>query len=208
MGASALRRARIVAAAGTIAATGGYDAVTMRAVAAQADLSTATLYRYFPSKHHLLVATLARWLERFEIRADLEIDAEKPPFDRLWTVVDALYASLHRSPLLAEAMARAYAVADARAAEQVEYIRVHMTEIFAAALGEDDSSSREAIGALLADVWAANVLALSHNRISATELRRRLSATVRLLAQRYASAHPTVGSASPRMPAAPRPRLS
>lgn len=208
MGTNVRRRARIVAAAGSIAATGGYDAVTMRAVAAHADLSTATLYRYFPSKHHVLVATLARWLERFELRADLELDLDAEPVDRLWSVVDALYASLHRSPLLAEAMARAYAVADASAAEQVEYIRVHMTDIFAAALGEDDSTQHEAIGALLADVWAANVLALSHNRISAEELRRRLSATVRLLAQRHPSAHPTAACASPGKPEAPRRRLS
>jgi AcrR family transcriptional regulator len=208
MGTSVRRRARIVAAARTIAATGGYDAVTMRAVAAHADLSTATLYRYFPSKHHLLVATLARWLERFELRADLELDTDGEPFDRLWSVVDALYASLNRSPLLAEAMARAYAVADTRAAEQVEYIRAHMTDIFAAALGEQDCSQHQAIGTLLADVWAANVLALSHNRISAEELRRRLSVTVRLLAQRHPSAHPTAACASPGMPEAPRRRLS
>lgn len=208
MGTSVRRRARIVTAAGTIAATGGYNAVTMRAVAAHADLSTATLYRYFPSKHHLLVATLARWLERFELRADLELDTDAEPFDRLWSVVDALYASLHRSPLLAEAMARAYAVADARAADQVEHIRVHMTDIFAAALGEDASAQNEAIGALLADVWAANILALSHNRISAEELRCRLAVTVRLLAQRCASAHPTAACASPGRPEVPRWRPS
>lgn len=180
------RRRRIVEAAGSIAAAGGYDAVTMRAVAAHAELSTATLYRYFPSKHHLLVATLAHWLERFEARVDLEHRTQVDPFDRLWSVIDMLYASLHRSPLLAEAMARAYAVADATAAQQVEDIRAQLTDIFATALGDDAAGTNNVIGSLLSDVWAANVLALSHNRISATTLRRRLAITVRLLADRAA----------------------
>lgn len=198
------RRARIVAAAGSIAAVGGYDAVTMRADAARAELSTATLYRYFPSKHHLLVATLERWLERFETRAAQEAGVPDEPFERLWTVMDCLYASLHRSPLLAEAMARAYAVADATVAAQSENIRTRLTDLFAAALGDEESEHHEAVAALLSDVWAANVLALSHNRISAPELRRRLAVTVRLLAQRHASAPAIAGSASPRMHAGPR----
>ncbi|WP_081681918.1 TetR/AcrR family transcriptional regulator [Mycobacterium sp. URHD0025] len=206
------RRARIVAAAGSLAAAGGYDAVTMRAVATHADLSTATLYRYFPSKHHILVAALERWLEQFEIRAAREIRVPDDPFDRLWSVVDALYASLHHSPLLAEAMARAYAAADVNAADQVENIRARLIEIFASALGDDDSGHHEAVGMLLSDVWAANVLALSHNRISATELRRRLAVTVRLLARQdsgvRASALATAACASPGMPADPRPRPS
>lgn len=159
----------------------------MRAVAARADLSTATLYRYFPSKHHLLVATLACWLERFESRLARDDRQYADPFDSLWSVVDVLFASLHRSPLLAEAMARAYAVADASAAEQVENIRLQLTDIFASALGDDDAEgTNTVIGALLSDVWAANVLALSHNRISASTLRRRLAVTVRLLAERAA----------------------
>ena len=34
---------------------GGYDAVQMRTVAERADVALGTLYRYFPSKIHLLV---------------------------------------------------------------------------------------------------------------------------------------------------------
>ena len=36
----------------------------MRAVAEQADVALGTLYRYFPSKIHLLVSALAREFER------------------------------------------------------------------------------------------------------------------------------------------------
>ena len=41
-----------------LAAEGGYDAVQMREVAERADVALGTLYRYFPSKVHLLVAAM------------------------------------------------------------------------------------------------------------------------------------------------------
>ena len=43
----------------SLASKGGFDAVQMRAVAEQADVALGTLYRYFPSKIHLLVSALA-----------------------------------------------------------------------------------------------------------------------------------------------------
>ena len=51
---------------GAIASKGGYEAVQMRAVAERADVAVGTLYRYFPSKVHLLVSALGREFERIE----------------------------------------------------------------------------------------------------------------------------------------------
>ena len=53
------RRDRMLEAAMKLAAEGGYDAVQMREVADGAGVALGTLYRYFPSKVHLLVAALA-----------------------------------------------------------------------------------------------------------------------------------------------------
>ena len=50
------RRRRILDATLALASKGGYDAVQMRTVAEQADVALGTLYRYFPSKIHLLVS--------------------------------------------------------------------------------------------------------------------------------------------------------
>ncbi|HRK48728.1 MAG TPA: TetR family transcriptional regulator, partial [Nocardioides sp.] len=58
------RRKRILDATIALATQGGFDAVQMRAVAEQADVALGTLYRYFPSKIHLLVSALAREFER------------------------------------------------------------------------------------------------------------------------------------------------
>ena len=60
------RRTRILDATIALASQGGFDAVQMRAVAEEADVALGTLYRYFPSKIHLLVSALGRELERAE----------------------------------------------------------------------------------------------------------------------------------------------
>ena len=53
------RRRRILDATIALASKGGFDAVQMRAVAESADVALGTLYRYFPSKIHLLVSALS-----------------------------------------------------------------------------------------------------------------------------------------------------
>src|ERR671914_597089 len=58
------RRKRILDATIALASKGGFEAVQMRAVAEKADVALGTLYRYFPSKVHLLVSSLVRELER------------------------------------------------------------------------------------------------------------------------------------------------
>jgi TetR/AcrR family transcriptional regulator, cholesterol catabolism regulator len=58
------RHRRILDATLALASKGGYEAVQMRTVAERADVALGTLYRYFPSKIHLLVSALAREFER------------------------------------------------------------------------------------------------------------------------------------------------
>src|SRR6186713_2623299 len=60
------RRKRILDATIALASKGGFEAVQMRAVAEKADVALGTLYRYFPSKIHLLVSALQREFERTE----------------------------------------------------------------------------------------------------------------------------------------------
>ncbi len=54
------RRKRILDAAIALASKGGFEQMQMRAVAERADVALGTLYRYFPSKIHLLVSAFAR----------------------------------------------------------------------------------------------------------------------------------------------------
>lgn len=176
------RCARIVDAARTQAAEGGYAGITMRTVAVSAGASTATIYRYFPSKPHLVMAIFSRWLEEFERDLDLDACQVEDPRERLGSMVVRLHAALYHRPRFANAVAQAYVLADCTAAFAVEGVRSHMSELFAEALGGRDVTSGDAaVGALVADVWVANMVAVAQGRITPAGFQLRLAAAVRLL---------------------------
>ena len=81
------RHRRILDATLALASRGGYEAVQMRTVAERADVALGTLYRYFPSKIHLLVSALARELERYQERLDRRPIPGETPYDRVMYVL-------------------------------------------------------------------------------------------------------------------------
>src|SRR2546422_6367859 len=88
------RRQRILDATVALASKGGYEAVQMRTVAERADVALGTLYRYFPSKIHLLVSALARELERVQDRTERATIPGDTPFDRLMFVLSRITRGL------------------------------------------------------------------------------------------------------------------
>src|SRR5271165_3086359 len=77
------RRKRILDATLALASKGGYEAVQMRTVAERADVALGTLYRYFPSKIHLLVSGLAREFEQTKEKLDRRPVPGDSPYDRV-----------------------------------------------------------------------------------------------------------------------------
>ena len=73
----AARRERVIRAAIDLAASGGYDAVQMRDVAAHGQVALGTIYRYFTSKDHLLAAAQVEWVTDLERRV-----GQRPPRQR------------------------------------------------------------------------------------------------------------------------------
>src|SRR6201997_4593550 len=98
------RRKRILDATLALASKGGYDAVQMRTVAERADVALGTLYRYFPSKIHLLVSALARELERYLERLERRPVPGETPYDRVLYVLGRATRTMQREPMLTEAM--------------------------------------------------------------------------------------------------------
>src|SRR6478735_9974291 len=125
------RRKRILDATMAIASKGGYEAVQMRAVADRADVAVGTLYRYFPSKVHLLVSALGREFERIDAKTDRATLTGGTPYERLNIMVGRLNRSMQRNPLLTEAMTRAFVFADASAAGEVDHVGKLMDSMFA-----------------------------------------------------------------------------
>ena len=81
------RRKRILDATLALASKGGYEAVQMRTVAERAEVALGTLYRYFPSKIHLLVSALTLELERTQDKLDRRPLPGETPYDRILHVL-------------------------------------------------------------------------------------------------------------------------
>jgi AcrR family transcriptional regulator len=176
------RRKRILDATLALAVKGGYDAVQMRSVADRADVALGTLYRYFPSKVHLLVSALARELERTRERTDRLTLPGDTPFERLTFILSRMTQAMQREPQLTEAMTRAFMFADASAAAEVDTVGRLMDRMIARALTDEEPSEEQlAISRVISDVWLANLVAWVTRRASANDVADRLELTIALL---------------------------
>jgi AcrR family transcriptional regulator len=175
------RRKRILDATIALASKGGFEAVQMRAVAEKADVALGTLYRYFPSKIHLLVSGLARELERGQERDKSAMPGDTA-YDRLLFVLGRITRAMQRDPNLTEAMTRAFMFADASAAAEVDTVAQLIERTFTRALHDGEPTDEDrAIARVIGDVWLSNLVAWVTRRSSASDVAERLELTVRLL---------------------------
>jgi TetR/AcrR family transcriptional regulator, cholesterol catabolism regulator len=178
------RRQRILSAAQTLASRGGFDGVQMRAVAEKADVALGTLYRYFSSKVHLLVALTYERSVGFLGQLERTPPYEEDPVDRVHAVMVQLTRILQQDPSLTEAMLRAVMVADASAASAVHRVNELVTQILLTAYhggrveptAEDESRAR-----VLEMVWLTSLLAWLSGRASSGQVDEDLSTAARLI---------------------------
>lgn len=92
---------RLLAIAAEHLARLGPRGVTVVAVAAEAGMTHANVYRYFPSKHALLDAVAGRWLRDVETHLSSIADAPDPADDKLERLLTA-WSRAQREVLAAE----------------------------------------------------------------------------------------------------------
>ena len=176
------RRKRILDATMALASKGGYDAVQMREVAERADVALGTLYRYFPSKIHLLVCALTDELEQMQDKLDRRPIPGEAPADRMVYVLSRATRSMQRDPMLTEAMTRAFMFADPSAAAEVNMVARQMTQMFTKAMHDGEPSADDkAIARVIGDVWLSNLVAWVTRRASADDVSNHLELAARLL---------------------------
>src|SRR3954452_6951720 len=159
------RRERILDAAMELAAEGGYDAVQMREVAERADVALGTVYRYFPSKVHLLVAAMSRTFQTLQDSVGSTGNSGTPE-ERIYRVVAAVTRYLARHRRLSGAMIRALMSADAQAAREVEQAGDQLVGLIASASHDPDAPAptsaereRDALVAhIIGKVWLTDVV--------------------------------------------------
>ena len=180
------RRKRILDATLALASKGGYEAVQMRAVTERADVAVGTLYRYFPSKVHLLVSALGREFARIEGKG--KIPPGRSPLERMHLILGLITKAMQRDPLLTEAMTRAFMFADASVAQEIHAVGMILTRMMTRAMHpgrEEFTEDDVAIARVLGDVWLSALVAWVTGRTSAEQTARHIEVAVNLLLREH-----------------------
>lgn len=177
------RRRRMMDAALELASAGGYEAVQMRTVAERAEVALGTLYRYFPSKVHLLLAALAvDFAENVAVMRAFTVPGDTAA-ERLMAVVRYHTQVLEEEPNRTEALTWAFIFADASAQDSIERVVDLLTAIFSHAIGATDTPT-EADGDLarvIGDVWLGALVGWVSGRVSPAEVERTVGRAIRLI---------------------------
>ena len=181
------RRRRILDATVALASEGGFDAVQMRSVAEQADVALGTLYRYFPSKIHLLVSALGREFERAEADTRDKPVPGETAHERVMCLLDRTTRGLQRDPNLTEALTRAFMFADASVKTEILEVGMLLTTMLTRAMHPDRTELTEhteddvAVARVIGDVWLSALMGWVTGRTGAGDVGRRMDVAVRLL---------------------------
>src|SRR5437763_4151480 len=100
------KRIRILETAIDLAEQGGFDAVRLRDVAAQADVALGTLYKRFRSKEDLLIGALELEAEKLDRRMAQKAVPGDSPVERAIAFFEIATRALFRKPNLGRAVIR------------------------------------------------------------------------------------------------------
>ncbi|NEC66404.1 TetR family transcriptional regulator [Streptomyces sp. SID9727] len=176
------RRRRILRATAELAGRGGFEAVQMREVAEAAEVALGTLYRYFPSKVHLLVATLHDRLQH--LRTALR---ERPPAGddaaaRIAGTLLRAFRAMGREPQLADAMMRALTFADRGANSEVDAVSRLTTAIILDALGSGHPTPGQLSAVRVIEyTWHSALITWLAGRTSLAQVRTDIETVCRLV---------------------------
>nr|WP_243731789.1 TetR family transcriptional regulator [Nocardioides ochotonae] len=167
-----------------LASQGGFDAVQMRAVAERADVALGTLYRYFPSKIHLLVSALSRELERAELVLRDRPAVGDTPAERVINILKRTSRGMQGDSHLTEALTRSFMFADASVAQEIHGVGMILTRMMTRAMHpgrEEFTEDDVAIARVLGDVWLSALVAWVTGRNTAEQTARHIEVAVNLL---------------------------
>ncbi len=182
----AARRERVIRAAIELAATGGYDAVQMRDVAAQGRVALGTIYRYFTSKDHLLAAAQVEWVTDLERRV-----AQRPPHGdttaaRMVEILRRATRAMEREPALTAALVMAMSSPDPGVADCQREMGEIMGRIQALAFPDDfDPVIEKRVIDALEFIWFSSLLAWANGWVAIGDAGERLSSAAHLLLDQY-----------------------
>ncbi|MEV0981704.1 TetR family transcriptional regulator [Streptomyces sp. NPDC049915] len=176
------RRRRILRASAQLAGRGGFDAVQMREVAEASQVALGTLYRYFPSKIHLLVATMQDQLEHMHGTLRRKPPAGETAAERVAETLMRAFRGLQREPHLADAMVRALTFADRSVSPEVDQVSRQTTAIILDAMGRDDPTPAQLSAVrVIEHTWHAALISWLSGRASIAQVKVDIETVCRLI---------------------------
>ncbi|MEV6795582.1 TetR family transcriptional regulator [Streptomyces sp. NPDC051320] len=176
------RRRRILQAGAQLARRGGFDAVQMREVAESSSVALGTLYRYFPSKIHLLVATMQDQLQHLHTTLRKRPPAGDTPAERVASTLMGAFRSLQREPQLADAMVRALTFADRSVSREVDAVSRLTTAIILDATGLADPTPEQLSAVrVIEHTWHSALITWVSGRSSIAQVRTDIETVCRLI---------------------------
>jgi AcrR family transcriptional regulator len=153
------RRQRVIQAALSLAAEGGYEAVQMRDVAARAAVALGTIYHYFSSKDHLLAATLVEWAAELEQDVQLRPAEGATTLARVLDLLDRTTGTMRSYSLLSAAVVHGFTAPG----EEIAVCQREVHEIFVRVLSSAfpagfDENRRLKIIRMLEHVWFSGLI--------------------------------------------------
>ncbi len=179
--AQAEKRAKARRVASELASEGGYEAVTMTAVADRIGVSRGTIYRYFASRNHLLAEIMAEWTLR--INDDLR---RNPPAgitlaDRVGEAFERIIQRAARNRGLTSAILFAATSSDPAATEAFPSWSGPVEVYLRTLLGDEQVPNLEEIIPVLSHVLFSALIAVVHRGQETREASHVLRTTARLL---------------------------
>ena len=185
------RRRRILDATIALASEGGFDAVQMREVADRADVALGTLYRYFPSKIHLLVSALAGRFEAADAALRGRTVTGDDEAERVIAVLRRVTRGLQGDEKLTEALTRAFMFADSSVQAEIDRVGMLLTSMLTRAMrpgvdpgaeGSDEVTAEDVkVARVIGDVWLSALMTWVTGRSSAKETAEHMEYAVRLI---------------------------
>ena len=165
------RRRRILLAGAQLAGRGGFEAVQMREVAEAAGVALGTLYRYFPSKVHLLVAVMQDQLRQLHATLREHPPAGDDAAQRVAETLTRAFHALQREPHLADAMVRALTFADRGVSPEVDTVSRLTTAIILEAAGlTDPTPAQSSAVRVIQHTWYSALISRLSGRSSVAQV--------------------------------------
>jgi len=140
-----------------LALDGGYEAVQMREVADNSEVSLGTIYRYFSGKDEMLIAGLAEWLGLIRHRLEKAPIVGDTASERLSAVLTSASEASEDMPVLMGALVRASGTTDVAAAKYKLEVEREVRKLVVLAVGDDPSVDAIGVARVVGHVWGSAI---------------------------------------------------